>query len=251
MKKYKKFKIDEFDEEAVRTNTSSENLVEFSHRLCKCLDDNELNGSELVRKINETETDKKNRISKPSLSAYINGTQIPSVAKLINIAKALNVSTDYLLGLTGPNQKSTDEEIKITQKLTGLSDEAIDTLIYLNEIFGGDGNIDMINLLIETLYKNPDKKPILTCSPIIDLITRYFKFNPKTAKPFSITGEGNIIPHRPSMSLGIHYTNETLVSVENSMLESVFIVEIEKALIELKKEAELFDELVKPMQFPK
>lgn len=38
-----------------------------------------------------------------SLSHYIHGHYIPALPNFIQIAKALNVSTDYLLGLTSGN----------------------------------------------------------------------------------------------------------------------------------------------------
>lgn len=162
MRKYEKIdkKLDLFNEKQVRENAKgNENIVEFARRLCVCLDSNGLNESDLVRKTG---------IGKASINAYIKGEQMASIDKLVIIAKKLNVSTDYLLGLT--KYPTVKEDYKKVQKITGLSEKAIDILksqlnyhseaIKNNEahtIFK-DG-IDTISFLIEneekySLFKN-------------------------------------------------------------------------------------------------
>lgn len=80
------------------------------------------------------------------ITMYENGQRVFDFQTLVNIADALDVSTDYLLGRT--ELESFDENIKITHKTTGLSDLAISNLIHLKD----DGNgvlLDTINFLLE------------------------------------------------------------------------------------------------------
>lgn len=80
------------------------------------------------------------------INMYENGKRIFDFQTLVNIADALDVSTDYLLGRT--ELESFDENIKITHQTTGLSDFAITNLIQLKD----DGNgvlLDTINFLLE------------------------------------------------------------------------------------------------------
>lgn len=65
-------------------------------------------------------------VSKSSLSKYESGDQIPDIAHLYCICKALNVSADYLLGLS--NAKNTALDVQAISKATGLSDNAISAL---------------------------------------------------------------------------------------------------------------------------
>lgn len=44
-------------------------------------------------------------VSKVSIFNYENGLQLPSVEMLVNLAKALNCSVDYLLGLSIDNEE--------------------------------------------------------------------------------------------------------------------------------------------------
>ena len=52
------------------------------------------------RNMSQIELSTKIEISQETISAYENGKAFPSIKTLIKIAKALNTSTDYLLGLS-------------------------------------------------------------------------------------------------------------------------------------------------------
>ena len=82
-----------------------------------------------------------------TISYFCSGTRIPNVDQLISIAKALDVSTDYLLGLTESMQLSVDA--RGVSDYTGLSDRAIAIL--------HDENISIdvrriINILAQSTY---------------------------------------------------------------------------------------------------
>lgn len=61
-----------------------------------------------------------------TVSYYLSGDRCPDIDKIIEIAKYLNVSTDYLLGIT--DVKSTDTELQSVCNYTGLSENAIQTI---------------------------------------------------------------------------------------------------------------------------
>ncbi len=65
--------------------------MEFGERLLLVLKEREITQRELAEKININET---------ALSRYVNGSRKPRMDILVNIARALNVSVEYLTGET-------------------------------------------------------------------------------------------------------------------------------------------------------
>ncbi len=65
-------------------------MEEFRKRLKEVLKANNINQSELARKLN---------IERQGITNYKNGTSIPSLDTFKNMCKLLDVSADYLLGL--------------------------------------------------------------------------------------------------------------------------------------------------------
>lgn len=63
--------------------------MEFGERLLLVLKEQEMTQRELAEKINLNET---------ALSRYVNGSRKPRMDILVNIARALNVSVEYLTG---------------------------------------------------------------------------------------------------------------------------------------------------------
>ena len=76
-----------------------------------------LSQSELSRQLNCTQA---------ALSQYENGNREPGLNDLVNIARCLNTTTDYLLGLT--DIASTEGEVKIIGDFLGLTEESIKKL---------------------------------------------------------------------------------------------------------------------------
>ena len=75
--------------------------MEFGERLLLVLKEKEITQRELAEKININET---------ALSRYVNGSRKPRMDILVNIARALNVSVEYL---TGEEEKEIEfQEIK-------------------------------------------------------------------------------------------------------------------------------------------
>ncbi|AFM43396.1 putative transcriptional regulator [Desulfosporosinus acidiphilus SJ4] len=98
--------------------------LSFSMKLNELLNDKETAQEDLA---------KKTGLSMSSISTYRNGKAEPKITAFNEIAKVLDVSTDYLLGKT--TIESRDEDMQISCKYTGLSEPAIKIIQNLgNEI---------------------------------------------------------------------------------------------------------------------
>ena len=69
---------------------------------------------------------KKIGLSRQTTGFYINGHRIPDAETLTEISKALNVSVDWLLGLTDEN--TVDSTVQSVCEYTGLSAQTVDAL---------------------------------------------------------------------------------------------------------------------------
>lgn len=65
-------------------------------------------------------------VSENMISYYCNGDRVPNLVRLKEIAQCLNVSTDYLLGLT--DNMTTNKEIDFIANYTGMTEAAIQNL---------------------------------------------------------------------------------------------------------------------------
>lgn len=88
----------------------------FPARLRKLIDD---------RGTTITAVSKELGISRQAVSQYADGTAQPNVDKLVSIAKFFGVSSDYLVGLSNYEQRSTGE---LTAADMGIADEAAQQL---------------------------------------------------------------------------------------------------------------------------
>lgn len=98
------------------------------------------------------------KIGQTSISKYRNGTALPKQENIDAIAKALGVSSEYLLG----KSETKDYSYKQLNILFGFNDDTINNLSgcfnkeYLNTMFGGD--LDAINYFLEKLKNYVDAK---------------------------------------------------------------------------------------------
>jgi transcriptional regulator with XRE-family HTH domain len=80
-------------------------------------------------------------LSQSQISRYELGTNEPTADALIALAKALNVSTDYLLGLTDsqrqPPQSLTGVESEMISLLRGMTEKQIDQMIQIAKVLLG------------------------------------------------------------------------------------------------------------------
>jgi len=78
------------------------------------------------KKITQFELAKISGVSQATITGWLRDNVEPKVTGITNIANALDVSTDYLLGRT--NIKSPEPDVQAACKLTGLSDKSISIL---------------------------------------------------------------------------------------------------------------------------
>lgn len=133
----------------------------FAVRLRECMEKQGFTQSELAASIGK---------SRQAVNFYTLGETVPDADTLVNISYCLDVSVDYLLGLSDAAVINTT--VQDIHRLTGLSEKAIDTLIEINDklsIFDGAPKevIKTINYLVERMdyskygYRN-DVLPVLS-----------------------------------------------------------------------------------------
>ncbi len=82
-----------------------------------------------------------------TISYYLSGKRCPDIEKLIEIARCLGVSTDYLLGISSVS--TTDTDIKTICESTGLSEESANILMWCKQLADTEYT-DTINFIIES-----------------------------------------------------------------------------------------------------
>lgn len=81
----------------------------------------------------------------PNVISYIcSGSRKPTFRQLVDIAQCLNVSVDFLLGLTGPGNYASDIDEKIVSDKTGLSNDSLESIYCLSS-----ENKEILNAMIE------------------------------------------------------------------------------------------------------
>lgn len=114
-------------------------------------------------------------ISPQAVNQYRNGLSRPSLENICKIADFYNVSVDYLLGRT--TTKNPDPNMRQTVEFTGLSEEAIQKILYLQP----EGNS------VERCVIPEDAIPILNwiiCNINNDFLLTYLSNLSKRAKEY-------------------------------------------------------------------
>lgn len=127
-----------------------------------------------------------------TISYFASGKRIPNTEQIIKIAKFLNVSSDYLLGIS--NASSLDKYKKAAFDKIGLSNKAFEILEFCKDL-GFSEIIDTVNFLLESQHRamlsetNEDGT-----NDILTKLYKYLSVNTKlNDKTLSISSEGNII----------------------------------------------------------
>ena len=87
----------------------------FISRLDQARKEKGLTQRELANRVGVTEV---------SMSRYVNGARVPKGPIVVNIAKALGVSVDYLLGISSVKKRQTNSD-----RIRNMSDEELAELI--------------------------------------------------------------------------------------------------------------------------
>lgn len=95
----------------------------FASRLTEIMKDRGLNQTHLQAKILEQSG---KTLQRQTISLYMNGQSKPDTERLTLLCRALDVSADYLLGIS--EQESIDPEINAICAYTGLSKEGVEAL---------------------------------------------------------------------------------------------------------------------------
>ena len=86
------------------------------------------------------------KISRQAVSQYVDGAAQPNIEKLVSIARFFHVSTDYLVGLSDYEEKTSEG---ITAQDMGLSEGFARGLRNLHNTPGGELYIQVLNELAE------------------------------------------------------------------------------------------------------
>lgn len=105
----------------------TENSV-FATRLREIMKERGVNQTSLADKI----TTQYVTIQRQTISLYMNGQSKPDTERLTVLAKTLDVSADWLLGLS--DVQSRDGELKQVCNYTGLSEDAIKNICFAHEV---------------------------------------------------------------------------------------------------------------------
>lgn len=158
------------DTEVIKENVSNTKYPDEIKKILLCFS-LKINDLLFEKGISQEEFSNITKIGQTSISKYRNGTALPKQENIDAIAKALDVSSEYLVG----KSETKDYSYKQLNKLFGFNDDTINNLSscfnkeYLNNIFNGDR--DSINYFIERLknyvdIKNKYKKETKTLDKI-------------------------------------------------------------------------------------
>ncbi len=211
-----------------------------------------INSALALRDMKQKELAKILGVTDNTVSYYVSGARTPNAEQIIAIANALDVSADYILGITEiVSEKTTIREIN---EYTGLSEHAIESLACMQEIGHYQHVLDTISLLIENATAPPYEGYYANLNgsfnseeyesdliywkmrhyvPVILKICDYLSVIPNKngiLKIFS-NGEVKVVPKDDNRFYVGSIANLDLSNItENSLLE-----EIKRCLIEFKK----------------
>lgn len=184
----------------------------FAQRLTEIMKERGENQTTLAAKI----TSQFVAIQRQTISLYMNGQSKPDTERLTAIAKVLDVSADWLLGLT--ESKTQDADIRAMCDFTMLDEQTIYKLHELNQLEYISGFINWLVLKsdIQELEKNLRRAA--------DARYAYIQQSHQTGDPITI---GGIIQNL----IGTVYTEEDYDTLKRFLLEGPFEEErIDQAL---------------------
>lgn len=147
--------LDEIQKKKLRDNALNDVCYIIALRIRNYINEKQISNKDFAKKAD---------IGASTLSSYINAKAEMKVKYLLDISKAMNVSTDYLLGKE--EFKTPDDSIKYINKITDLSEEAIENLKGFKNSGTKSYIIKIINFLIEEEYCYPGEDLIKNFSEL-------------------------------------------------------------------------------------
>ena len=150
------------------------------------------------------------------------------VETLYKVAKLLNVSADYLLGLS--DVKSSNPDIKSAVELTGLSESSIHYLHFLNQIESTEYAYAIDQLVSDCKVHNIDDNKKRDYRAILGLLAYFFAYQNRGVDKI-VYNNGAIIdrPHPNRIP-------SNAIALDDTIIENAVLAEIQHALINLKKD---------------
>lgn len=109
-----------------------------------------INTTLAARDINQKELAKQIGVKDNVVSYWCSGTRIPNTMQIVQIAKILNVSADYLLGLSDVATNNAD--LKAVCHYTGLNERSVTLLHQIKSVTKHNKKIsEFVNSVIESL----------------------------------------------------------------------------------------------------
>lgn len=107
-------------------------MTEFGNKLSELLKENDITQRELAKKVG---------LSEQCICRYINGNRVPKATSVVEIAKALNVDIDYLIG--------NSHEPTVKDLIRALSIKSNDMSLSVSECL----DYHRAKLLVEKIYR--------------------------------------------------------------------------------------------------
>lgn len=123
-------------------------------------------------------------VSRQNIGKWLSGNTTPDIVTLCMIAKAYNVSTDYLLGLS--NVSSPSMEVRTVCEITGLSQKSVDNILNMKNnklsinLLFEDANLEQLikyleeirNIMTGRMYYNKIISPIINTNDFYDSLVK-------------------------------------------------------------------------------
>ena len=107
-----------------------------------------INTALALKNMKQKELAQKLGVTDNTISYFCNGERVPNTLQLIEISKILDVSADYLLGLS--SESTTDKELSAVCEYTGLSEKSVLALQEFKADNKATWYMDVTNALIES-----------------------------------------------------------------------------------------------------
>lgn len=105
-----------------------------------------INSALALRGYKQKDLAKELNVTDNTVSYFCSGSRIPNTIQIIEIAKFLEVSTDYLLG--NAKEPTTDVKMQSVIQYTGLSESSLQTIMYVNK---NDTYLHILNMVLSDL----------------------------------------------------------------------------------------------------